>query len=369
MAKSKHPPEAYAALARELAEARAYQAATAEVLRVISSSVANTVPVMDAIVERCIHLFGADGAQIWLVRENDQLNLATYRGQFYAAIDVGSLPTSVAFESDPSLHALSRGEIIHNPEVTAAFEASATMRAYAEVLGAYSIVLAPLMVKAALIGVLVLVRRPVKPFTANEITLLTTFADQAVIAIENARLFRETQEALQSQTATAEILQVISESPTDVQPVFEAIAERARALCDARIGAVTRFDGELLHLVAYQGESREVADEVRAAFPLKPGRGSINGRAVLARAPVQIADQLADPEYTLKDAMRSSAARGALAVPLLREGQVIGTITVSREAIGLFPERLVTLLQTFAAQAVIAIQNVRMFYETRESIE
>ena len=230
MSKSKHPPEAYAALARELAEARAYQAATAEVLRVISNSIANTQPVMDAIVERCIDLFGADGAQLWLMRENAQLNLATYRGQFYAALEVGSLPTSVTFESDPSLHALYRGEIIHNPKVTTDFEASTTMRAYAEVLGAHSRVLAPMMVKATLMGALVLVRRPPKPFTDKEITLLTTFADQAVIAIENARLFRETQEALESQTATAEILQVISESPTDVQPVFEAIAERAMAL-------------------------------------------------------------------------------------------------------------------------------------------
>jgi two-component system NtrC family sensor kinase len=215
------------------------------------------------------------------------------------------------------------------------------------------------------IGVLIVYRYRLAPFTVEELAQLQSFADQAVIAIENARLFKETKEALEGQTATAEILKVIASSPADVQPVFNAIAERARLLCGARVGSTTRFDGELLHLVGYHGASPEGEAAMRAAFPMKPGRGSVNARTILAKAPVQIVDVDLDPEYRVTDAAQRSGFRSGLGVPLLFEGRAIGSIFVGRAEPGAFPERLIALLQTFADQAVIAIQNVKLFEEVQ----
>ncbi len=179
----------------------------------------------------------------------------------------------------------------------------------------------------------------------------------------------EVRQALEFQTATAEILQVISGSPTDVQPVFDAIAERAMTLCEARIGAVTRFHDGMVHLVAYHGVSQEAAYVMQAAFPMKPGQDSISARAVATGAPAQIPDVMADPDYAQKDAATRAGFRSNLAVPMLRDGEVVGSIVVCREQVGEFPLRQVGLLQTFADQAVIAIENVRLFNETKEALE
>ncbi len=206
-------------------------------------------------------------------------------------------------------------------------------------------------------------------YDAGDQRLLETIAANVGVALQNALLFNETQEALEQQTATADILKVISESPTDVQPVFDAIAERAMTLCDSRVGGVARFDGEMVHLVAYHGTSQEASDAMRASFPIKPGRGAIMARTIHDRVPVQIADVLEDADYAMKDAATRAGFRSNLAVPMFREGQVIGSIAVCREEPGVFPDRLVRLLQTFADQAVIAIENVRLFNETKEALE
>ena len=198
---------------------------------------------------------------------------------------------------------------------------------------------------------------------------MKTFAGQAVIAIENVRLFNETKEALEQQTATAEILRVISSSPTDVQPVFDAIAERAMVLCGGSMGAATRFDGELLHLVSYRGTSARGEAAMRAAFPMPVNRSSANGRSILDRAPVQIVDVRSDPEYLLKDAADLSDWTSCLSVPLLHEGRAIGALAAARPEPGPFPEKSIALLETFARQAVLAIENVRLFNETREALE
>src|SRR5262249_24934876 len=226
----------------------------------------------------------------------------------------------------------------------------------------------PLMREGTPIGALTLTRSDVRPFTDKQIELLTTFADQAVIAIENTRLFeaeqqrtRELSVSLEQQTATSEVLRVISRSPTDVQPTFEAIARSARRLCEAANAMVFRFDGELIHLAAYDNLDPERLAAVRSVFPIRPGRESTTARAILTRSLVYVRDRREDPE--LQYSVLSANFPTTLSVPLLRDGVPLGAITATRTKVSLFSDRQVELLQTFADQAVIAIENVRLFDE------
>ena len=198
---------------------------------------------------------------------------------------------------------------------------------------------------------------------------METFADQAVIAIENVRLFNETKEALERQTATSEILRVISSSPTDVQPVFDAIAAKALDLCRAKTSTVFRFDGVLVHLVAGHSLSPEGIESLRRVFPMPLGRGSVATRAVLTRDIVYISDIREDPEFRLQAVAQAVDFRSLLAVPMLHEGTPIGAISVAGAKPAAFSQRQIDLLQTFADQAVIAIENVRLFNETKEALE
>jgi two-component system, NtrC family, sensor kinase len=212
-------------------------------------------------------------------------------------------------------------------------------------------------------------RTRVEPFDDREIALVATFANQAVIAIENVRLFQEVQarnreltEALDQQTATSEILRVIARSPTDVQPVFDAIARSGSRLCKGVYAIVTRVDGDFLHLVAQHNPRPGTAELVAGAFPRRPGRDSASGRAVFEGNVVHIPDAGKDPDLS-PELVRAAGARSFLAVPMLRESRPIGTIGVSRAEVGPFPPEQVALLKTFADQAVIAIENVRLFHE------
>jgi signal transduction histidine kinase/CheY-like chemotaxis protein len=202
-----------------------------------------------------------------------------------------------------------------------------------------------------------------------EVRLLQTVASSMGMALENARLLEETRLSLERQTASAAILRVISDSPTDVRPVFEEIAERARELCGAMLGFTTRFDGSLLHLIGYHGVSAQAEAAMRSAFPVEPGPGSINGRCFQAAAPVQISDVRNDPAYRLGDAANAGGWRSAMTVPILQGGRAIGVVGVARAQPGEFAPRMISLLQTFADQAVIAIQNARLFRETNEALE
>ena len=207
------------------------------------------------------------------------------------------------------------------------------------------------------------------PVPEPTVDFLQALAHQAALIIENARLFRETQEALERQTATAEVLQVISRSPTDVQPVFDAIAERAAALCHAGVGTTSVYDGELIHMVAVSGASLEQESIIKGHFPRPADDSSFNGRAVLTRAPVHIADALEDPTHPQTSRAAQSGVRSLIAVPMIRDQVVVGVIAVTREQPGLFSEPQVQLLQTFADQAVIAVENARLFRETQEALE
>jgi signal transduction histidine kinase len=236
-------------------------------------------------------------------------------------------------------------------------------------LGVRSIFATPLVREGRAIGVLLVRRTEVRPFSEKQVELLKTFADQAAIAIANVRLFNETNEALERQTATSEVLRVISTSPTDVQPVFDSIAERAARLCSATMGVVSKFDGQLVHLVAFYGASVPAGDALRKIYPLKPGDETVTARAIRDRAPAQIPDVLADPRYVQKEASQQAGFRSIVAVPMVRDGQVVGAIAVTRAEPGVFPEKQVDLLKTFADQAVIAIENVRLFNETKEALD
>ncbi len=219
------------------------------------------------------------------------------------------------------------------------------------------------------IGAIQLWRMETRPFTEKQITLVKTFAGQAAIAIDNVRMFNETKEALDRQTAMSEILRVISRSPTNVQPVFDTIAAAALRLCDAVSALVFTFDGELIHLAAGANLNADSADAWRRAFPRRPSRDTAATRAVLTGKVVMIPDVLDDPEYMIGPTAAATGFRSALAVPLIRDEKPIGVIGVGKPEPGPFHENQIALLQTFADQAVIAIENARLFNETKEALD
>ncbi|MFI4929451.1 MAG: GAF domain-containing protein [Burkholderiales bacterium] len=357
-----------ARLFRETQQALEQQTGTAEILKVIASSPSDVQPVFDAIVETAKRLIGAFSATVTHVGDG-KLHLVAHTATTQEGAEALHKFFPIPVEGTP----MGRAILLRRPEFIDDFEADSddarAGRDLARSRGFRSVVFVPLVRGGVAVGSLNVTRREVGRISDHHIGMLKAFADQAVIAIENVRLFNETKEALEQQTATAEVLQVISSSPTDVQPVFDAIAERAKVLCNARIGAVSRFDGTLVHLVAFHGASPEAEQAVRSRYPLPPSGSTANARAIRDRAPTQIVDVLADAEFLQPETARLAGFRSILAVPMLREGQVIGSIAVARAETGAVPDKQIKLLQTFADQAVIAIENVRLFNETQEALE
>jgi GAF domain-containing protein/CheY-like chemotaxis protein len=340
------------------------QTATAELLRVVSGSMADPQPVFEAIGASVARLLpGADVAIGALADDG----LIHWRA--------GSGPTSESLRSlfprpAPAGIGLLTGRASNFPDLLNGEGVPESLRQAARQMGRNASMLSAAMtLDGKVCGTIAALHFDMRPFSDEDGVMIKSFADQAVVAIQNARLFRETQEALETQTATADVLKVISQSPTDVQPVFDAIAERAKVLCGARIGAVSRFDGELVHMMAFHGASAQAEAAMRARYPLRPGQGSANARAIGERAPVQIPDVLADADFVEPDAARLAGFRSIASAPMLRDGQVVGAIAVARAETGLFPDRQIKLLQTFADQAVIAIENVRLFNETKEALD
>jgi GAF domain-containing protein len=249
------------------------------------------------------------------------------------------------------------GSIVHIPDVVADPEYGIATQSQAAFR---SVVAVPMLHQEKAIGAVAVGRPDPGPFSERQISLLQTFANQAVIAIENVRLFNETKEALEQQTATAEVLHVISSSPTDIQPTFDAIAASAVRLCEAEEGTVFRFDGSLIHVAAEHGGGPGEIDAIQRVFPCPPSRGTVTGRAILTGRVAQ-ADIATDPEHEFHDLERFF--RSVLAVPMLRDGAPIGAIAVSRREGRAFSPKQIGLLETFASQAVIAIENVRLFQE------
>ena len=338
----------------ELREALEHQTATSEVLGIISRSPTDVQPVLDAIVESAARVCGIDDVVLRLQEE----------GMLIPRAHFGPVPiTRVGISADePWFHWICNHGTLHVPDVRSHNDGMVTLPA-----GGWRTGLSvPLRRQGEVVGLLNARRTEVQPFTSTQIKLLETFADQAIIAIENVRLFQELKESLEQQTATSEILGVIASSPTDIQPVLDAVARNAARLCESQDAQIYRVDGEMMHKVARYGS---VPDGIPLGSKRPITRGSNTGRAMVDRQPVHIHDMLAERKEDFPDvwdAIQQEQIRTALAVPLLREDVPIGAILLRRIERQPFTDQQVTLLKTFADQAVIAIENVRLFKELQE---
>lgn len=344
-----------------LAEAFAQHAAIVEILRVMSASPGDVQPVLDAVAERAARLCQSPYARVLLVDGDVLRLLAEYSLDGTPHGRTVPLPLK---RSSVAGRAVVDCATIHHDDVVPLLESEYPDAVNARRLGFRAVLGVPLMREREAYGVIFLFRREPRPYSPEQIALVQTFAQQAAIAIDNARLFKETKEALEQQTATSEILRVISESPTDVQPVFDTIAAAALKLCGASNATVVRFDGQLVDIVALaSGLKPEEIAAIRQVYPRPPSRDTVASRAILTRSAVNIPDVLEDPEYAIQDVARSAGYRSTVGVPLMLHGRPIGAFGVARPEVGLFPEKQVALLETFADQAVIAIENVRLFTE------
>ncbi len=358
------------ALKAKLAEALEQQAGTAEILRIISNSPTGLQRMLDAVAENAARLCAARDASIFR-REGDLLRVVADYGSPSAATTTGSMPLS------PSLvvgRAVLEGQTIHVHDLSAALGEYPESARFGIQIGVRTLLVVPLIREGTAIGAIAVRRTTVQPFTNSQVALLQTFADQAVIAIENVRLFNELEarnhdltDALDRQTATADILRVISQAQADIQPVFETIADSAMRLFGAWSAAVFRYEGELIRVAAVRGGLPGSAEAYleRHQAPRRPVEESPPNRAVLTRAVQHVVDVDTDPSLDprFREDARLRGFRSAVAVPMLREGAAVGAIAVTRAQAGGFTPVEIALLQTFADQAVIAVENARLLSE------
>jgi GAF domain-containing protein len=356
-----------ARLLTETREALEHQTATAEVLQVINSSPGDLAPVFEAMVEKAVRLCEADEAAV-RTSDGELLHLVAACGEPQVFERLRQLGPSRLDRPGGLYDQIARGErVTHIADVreTDTFRDNPAARKRLELRNIRTWLAVALRKEGALLGVINVHRHEVRPFSDKRIALLQNFADQAVIAIENARLITETREALEQQTATAEVLQIINSSPGELGPVFDAILDKAHTLCGATLGSLFLFDGELFRAAATQGYPEDLAQRLRRGVALSTTAQLLDGNVRWVH----------NPDLTLLDnpTARAVSGRGGvrtnLMLPLRKDGRLLGAISCNRQEVRPFTEKEIALLQNFAAQAVIAMENARLLTETREALE
>src|SRR5215813_13857619 len=352
------PKKADAKLVRENKELRIErdgllerEAATSDILRMIARSPTDLQSVLDGIAERAARLCDAEDAAIFRL-DGNFLRLVAHFGPIPMADAVGG--GRVLDRGSPASRAVIDCQTIHVQDLRAAEAEFPAAKTRGIAMGLRTVLSTPLLREGVAIGAIHIRRREVRPFSERQIKLLETFADQAVIAIENVRLFNELKESLEQQTATSEILGVIASSPTDIQPVLDTVAKNAAQLCEATDAQIRLVEGDGDRLVASFGTLS--APEYTVVSPKNPFNW-----AILTRETTHIRDLQKESAW-----VSSSGTRTLLNTPMLREGTPIGLINIRRTEVRPFSNRQIKLLETFAAQAVIAIENVRLFKEIQE---
>ena len=359
-----------ALLKRERDEALEREKGTAEILRVISSSAGQLEPVFQAVLENAVRICDAKFGTAYLFEDNGFRRIAVHnapaayvetrpRGHVLrppSDIPLGRIVITKRAEQVPDARTM-RAYIEGNPFVVSAVD-----------LAGYRTVLAvPMLKDNNLIGAIVIHRQIVSPFTNKQIALVESFATQAVIAVENARLLNELRESLDQQTATSEVLKVISSSPGDLEPVFQAMLENAIRICDAKFGTLLRFDGNAFHLAAGAGIPPKLAEFHRQHETFQPTPGSPLDRAMQTKRVSHTVDDAAEPLPS--PPAKLAGARSMVCVPMLKDDMLIGAIVIYRQEVQPFTDKQTELLENFAAQAVIAIENTRLLNELRQSLE